>query len=334
MKFTAELYKAVKFILILCVITILIQTILDSGFNFESAKQWVISNFYFGLPFYFANAYLNDGLNRIFSWVEHPKKRTLIGVPAFMIVNIGVMSILIYIYSAVILGNENPGIFDGSNTFPIVIGLTIALIGTLFFHALGFFRGYVTQLEVSKKLEQEKISAELNALKAQVNPHFLFNSFNVLSGLIDEDPDQAQVFLSGLSKIYRYILENRNEDLCTVAEELSFAQQYFKLQKIRFEDSIMMTIDVPQDVMEKKVQLLLENAIKHNTFDTDNPLQISIQNQTNTLVIKNNKKARRNLESNNGVGLVNIEERYKLYQMNNFSVEDTADLFTVKLPLI
>ena len=79
---------------------------------------------------------------------------------------------------------------------------------------------------------------------------------------------------------------------------------------------------------------LLENAIKHNTFDTDNPLQISIQNQTNTLVIKNNKKARRNLESNNGVGLVNIEERYKLYQMNNFSVEDTADLFTVKLPLI
>ena len=243
MEFSTELLKAVKFILILCVITIAIQVIVDSEFNLVNAERWVFSNFYFGLPFYFTNAYLNEGLNKIYSWVEQPQKRALIGMPAFMIVNIGLMLVLIYFFSSFFLGIENPKIFDSRNTFSVVLALTITLIATLFFHALGFFRGYVAQLEVSKKLEKEKITAELNALKAQVNPHFLFNSFNVLSGLIDEDPKQAQIFLSGLSKIYRYILENRNEDLSTVADELSFAEQYFKLQKIRFEDSINMNID-------------------------------------------------------------------------------------------
>jgi LytS/YehU family sensor histidine kinase len=339
MKFVRELFKAVKFILILCVITIAIQIVLDSGFYFENAKDWVTSNFYFGLPFYFANTYLNNGLNKIYSWVEYPKKRALIGVPAFMIMNVGLVCILIYVFAYFVLGYEDPKIFDRKNTFAIIVALTISIIATLFFHALGFFRGYITQLELSKKLEKEKISAELNALKAQVNPHFLFNSFNVLSGLIDEDPDQAQDFLSGLSKIYRYILENRNEDLCNVSDELSFAQQYFKLQKIRFENSIHMDVDVPKDVMDRRVpslslQLLLENAIKHNTFSEENPLRISIKYINNALVVHNNKKSRTNLEGSNGIGLANIDQRYSLHKVDSFSVQNLSDSFTVNLPLI
>ncbi len=337
--FKAEILRAIKFILILCVVTIAMQILIESKVNWESIKAWTISNFYFGLPFYFANSYLNGGLNKVYSWIENPKKRALIGIPAFMIMNAGLMVVLIYLYSILILGIEEPNLFDKRNINSIVIALTICLIATLYFHAVGFFRGYVSQLEVSKQLREEKVTAELNALKSQVNPHFLFNSFNVLSGLIDENPDKAQDFLAGLSKIYRYILENRNEDLSSVREELSFAKQYFILQQTRFEDSIQIDFDVPESEMDKKLpslslQLLLENAIKHNRFDANDPLKISIINKENSIIVKNNKRERRNLNGSNGVGLPNIAQRYQLHNVDGFIVDDKQDSFTVSLPLI
>jgi two-component system, LytTR family, sensor kinase len=337
--FKSEAFRVIKFILILCVVTITIQALIDSHFSWESVKGWTISNFFFGIPFYFANAYLNEGLNKVYSWLKHPKKRALIGIPAFMIMNAGLMVLLIYIYSIVILSIDEPKLFDRRNINSILIAMTICLVATLYFHAVGFFKGYVSQIEVSKKLREEKVNAELNALKSQVNPHFLFNSFNVLSGLIDENPDKAQEFLTGLSKIYRYILENRNEDLSTVREELSFAKQYFKLQQTRFEDSIRIDIDVPEDLLDKKLpslslQLLLENAIKHNRFDADNPLSMSILHKVDSLVITNNKRERRNLSGSNGVGLPNIEQRYNLHNVDGFVIDNKQDSFTVILPLI
>jgi len=339
MYFLRELSKAVKFILILCVITVGIQMILDGGFDLQNAKGWVLSNFFFGLPFFITNAYLNEGLNKIYSWIEDPKKRAGIGIPAFMVMNSILMLIMIYAFSKIVLGIAEPDILSSNNIFSIVIALTICLIATLYFHAVGFFKGYVSQLEVSKQLREEKITAELNALKAQVNPHFLFNSFNILSGLIDENPDKAQDFLADLSKIYRYILENRNEDLSSVAEEIAFAKKYFKLQQTRFEDSIQIDIDVPESIMDKQLpslslQLLLENAIKHNMFDKEKPLNISISKSKDSIVIKNNKRQRRNLDSSNGVGLPNIEERYKLRRVDGFVIDESEDSFTVTLPLI
>ena len=337
--FWGELKRAIGFILVLSLVMIPIQLLNGWPLNFKNISTWVISYFFYGLPFYFANSYLNEGLNKLYSWLEKPKKRTLIGIPAVMIMNTGLMILLIYAYSIFIIDVEDPKLFDKRNTTSIIVTLIICLVATLYFHAVGFFKGYISQLKISKKLEEEKVVAELNALKSQVNPHFLFNSFNVLSGLIDEDPDKAQVFLTGLSKIYRYILENRNEDLSTVKEELAFAKQYFKLQETRFENSIQMDIDVPEAIMDKKLpslslQLLLENAIKHNRFDTDTPLSITIIHKNNSLVIQNNKQERRNLNEGNGVGLPNIEQRYKLHTIDGFNVDDTQESFTVTLPLV
>lgn len=337
--FFEEIKNAIKFILILCIITVAIQSVLDVGLNMENTKGWIVSNFFFGLPFYFANAYLNKGMNTLYSWIEQPKKRALIGIPAFMVMNAGLMILLIYIFTKFYLGIDEVKLFDNRNMTSIVIALTICLVATLYFHAVGFFKSYVRELEISKKLREEKVLAELNALKSQVNPHFLFNSFNVLSGLIDEDADKAQTFLTGLSKIYRYILENRNEDLSTVKEELSFAKQYFKLQETRFENSILMNIDVPDEIMDKKLpslslQLLLENAIKHNRFDIENPLIISIIHSNDTVIIRNNRLERRNLNEGNGVGLPNIEQRYKLHNVDGFAVDASPNKFTVTLPLI
>lgn len=337
--FLYDLKRCIKFILILCVVTICIQVILDGGFYLRSALNWVRSNFFFGIPFYFSNAYLDVGLNRIYSWLDNPKKRALIGIPAFMIMNSLLMLVMIYVFSKFIFGIENPDILSQNNMISIVISLTICLVATLYFHAVGFLKGYVNQIKVSKQLEEEKTAAELNALKSQVNPHFLFNSFNVLSGLIDEDPRKAKSFLSELSKIYRYILENRNEDLSTVAEELAFAEKYLNLQKTRFENSIDVQIDVSESAKESKVpvlslQLLLENAIKHNSFDEHKPLAISIKNENESILVSNNKTKKRLSLGNSGIGLENIKQRYELHKKEGFVIEDGDHLFKVTLPLI
>jgi two-component system LytT family sensor kinase len=184
-----------------------------------------------------------------------------------------------------------------------------------------------------------KLATELSALRAHVDPHFLFNSFNVLSGLIDEDKEKAQDFLAGLSRIYRYILEQRNEDTSTVRDELKFAEQYLNLQKMRFEDSINLDTQISPALLHKKIpsltlQLLLENALKHNSFDEDEPLDISITEQEGSLLVRNNKKERKNISLGNGLGLQNIRDRYALLTTEALVIQDTEHFFTVKLPLI
>ncbi len=337
--FLGEVRKAIKFIAVLCLITIAIQILHDNDINLPNIGRWIFSNVYFGIPFYFANAYLNEWLNGLFPWHEEPKKRVLWGIPSFIVMNVGILMILLYVFSRFYLGNDSVNIFsrDYINTF--IVSLTICLIATLYFHAVGFFNGFISQMRISEKLKEEKISAELNALKSQVNPHFLFNSFNVLSGLIDEDSERAQKFLGGLSKIYRYILEQRNEDLSSVKEELAFANQYLKLQKTRFEDGVNINIAVPQDAMGNKIpslslQLLLENAIKHNAFDDNNPLQINIAKVENNLVVSNNVKERSRLSESNGIGLENIAKRYELHAVPGFHFVNDNNYFKVTLPLI
>ena len=337
--FAKDFWQATKFLLILTVVTITIQVLLDQKLNWFNVEKWILSNTFFGYPFYFANAYLNDGLNKLFAWEKEPKKRALIGIPAFLVMNTILMIILIYYFQVLILGVEDPEVFDRRHTGTLLISLTICLVATLYFHAAGFFKGMIRQMRLNEKLKEEKISVELNALKSQVNPHFLFNSFNVLSGLIDEDPSKAQKFLGGLSKIYRYILEQRNEDLITLRKELEFAQQYLKLQKTRFEDSVHVDINVPESDLDKKVpslslQLLLENAIKHNAFDEKEPLQIEILKSDKGLEVSNNVKKRNHINGSNGIGLENIGKRYDLHNIDGFRYGIEEERFNVVLPLI
>jgi len=247
---------------------------------------------------------------------------------------IAVTIVAVYVY-----GGEWGYVFTPQGKNNVLITLVIVTIISLVFHSIGFFQEGQQQKVVNERLRKEKAQAELNALKTQVDPHFLFNSFNVLSGLIDENPSQAQKFLGGLSKIYRYILEHRDEGLVTLEEELAFAQQYLTLQRIRFEEGIKLSLDVDDSDLLKKLpalslQLLLENAIKHNGFNADEPLKILIETSSDTLKVSNNKQARIKLSEGSGLGLKNIAKRYALHKVNGFEIDDTTDTFTVQIPLI
>ncbi|UUV21057.1 histidine kinase [Paenimyroides aestuarii] len=184
-----------------------------------------------------------------------------------------------------------------------------------------------------------KATASFETLKNQLDPHFLFNSLNVLSSLIEENPLKAQEFTVALSKIYRYVLDQKDKNLISVEEELNFAKLYISLLKMRFENGISVNFLIDESVFDYKIvplslQLLLENAIKHNSISDKKPLLIEIYQEENYLVIQNSLQKKQTFEKSSGIGLSNIIYRYELVSNINVEIMQTNDLYKVKLPLI
>lgn len=338
-----NIYKELKptliIIGIICILTVFLQFYYSGTLEFSNLKQSILYNIYYGGPLSLVNGYFFDFLSKYLPWEVQPKKRAFWGIVGSIIVTMATLLILNLILWVYIRGNGYSVLWSMENRTFYIIALVITIIVSVTIHAIGFFQEIQNERKVSQKLREEKMATELNALRSHVDPHFLFNSFNVLSGLIDENPEKAQEFLSGLSKIYRYILEQRNEDTSTVGDELDFATKYLNLQKMRFEDSIDLETRISNEAMQKKIpslslQLLLENAIKHNGFNASNPLKISISEDDDALVVTNSIQKRKNIKDSAGMGLQNINDRYSLLVKKEIVVDTENDLFTVKLPLI
>ena len=191
----------------------------------------------------------------------------------------------------------------------------------------------------SEQLKTERVAQQFQSLKDQLNPHFLFNSLNVLSNLVYENADTAARFINRLSNIYRYVLDVQQEELVPLEKELEFAENYLSLQKIRFEESLQYLIHVPKNqsgfLPPLSLQLLLENAIKHNIASSENPLHIDITLENNALVVKNNLQLKSSvLEDSAGIGLSNISKRYELLSEERISVLNDGKSFIVKLRLL
>jgi PAS domain S-box-containing protein len=190
------------------------------------------------------------------------------------------------------------------------------------------------------KLQKENIQSQFEVLKQQVNPHFLFNSLNVLTSLIKVDPDLAEVFTERLSKVYRYVLENKDKDLVPIATEMDFIRAYIFLIDIRFANKVFVNInfdekDVDAFVAPLALQLIIENAIKHNTFSKTSPLCIDLYIDENRFLnIVNNLQSRKTQLSSTGVGLVNIVKRYSLLTDVQPAFEMTDTQFFAKIPLL
>ena len=188
-------------------------------------------------------------------------------------------------------------------------------------------------------LEKEKVLVMYDSLKQQLNPHFLFNSLTSLSGLIETNQQLASEFLERLSKIYRYILTNRDSELVTIKEELAFVRIYIDLQKTRFKDGLQVFINIPDEWYSFKIapvalQNLVENAIKHNIIDREAPLYISIEAEEKYIVVKNNLQQKNKVETSNNQGLSNLKSLYQYYSKLPILIEKTKTEFIVKIPLI
>jgi hypothetical protein len=240
----------------------------------------------------------------------------------------------------IIIEKKSMDAFWENQMFSNYLGsLIVTFVVLLIYYLITLYK----KLQENKFKEQKIIagnaSAQFETLKNQIDPHFLFNSLNVLSSLIEENPENAQRFTTSLSKIYRYVLEQKDKELVPLQEELDFAKTYMKLLTIRFENSLTYSlpetlIDPEAKVVPLSLQLLLENTIKHNIVSDMQPLHISISVEGDYLVISNNLQKKDVLKSGEGVGLKNIVSRYAILTSKQVNIESDTSSFKVKIPIL
>ncbi|QDP85329.1 histidine kinase [Chryseobacterium sp. SNU WT5] len=327
-------------------ITFFLGTIIFVFFTNEKTVQNYFFNIFISGLYSFTiaigNGVVNDYLNKKYSWVDDTRKRTILGIISTLLVNVILVFFCNYVNFILFQKNDVADFFSGWMAISNWISVNIALLISAVLHAKGFIEAWKSSTKqevVQQKLIAKSANAQFESLKNQLDPHFLFNSLNVLSSLIDENPEQAQRFTASMSKIYRYVLEQKDKELVTVEEEITFAKTYCDLLKTRFEDSVSFEFDVNEKdlkfyVVPLSLQLLLENCIKHNFATSARPLHIKIYSSSGNLLIENNLQQREQLNESAGIGLSNIVQRYALLTKQNVFIEKSASFFKVKIPLL
>ncbi len=227
---------------------------------------------------------------------------------------------------------------------PLKLNLIYAGLINLFFHLLNailfFFREYRIKSLEAEELKRISAQAQLQAVKTQVNPHFLFNNLNVLSGMVIKDNPKANRFIEEFSKVYRYILNSQEKELVELDQELAFIKPYVYLLQERYPDGLKVDIGVPEKyhssyIIPVALQMLIENAIKHNIISRSNPLHIEVKaNGSGMLTVRNNRQPRRSVEQSNRIGLTNIAKRYELVCGRQIEIQITPEVFEVSVPLL
>lgn len=324
-----------------CIIFVLANFISD-GFEFDSVSDFLMNFALYQLYSFvlgYSNMYFFDYMERR-SWKKNDTiKRIIIGVVgATVITLIGLFFLRLFTYF--VYGGTSVAVFIEREKFEYYqFGLWVTLTIIAIFHVIYFYNRYQQNRIKEQKVIAGTASAKFDALKNQLDPHFLFNSLNVLTSLIEENPDNAQKFTTSLSKVYRYVLEQKSKELVTVDEELQFAKTYMSLLKMRFEDSIVFTMpekasDPESKVVPLSLQLLLENAVKHNMVTSSKPLHIRIYEDQGDLVIENNLQPKQIVKKSTGVGLSNIMQRYNLLTNKKVNINKEANRFAVAIPML
>lgn len=273
------------------------------------------------------------------SWIKEPIKRMVAAGVTYLIYSFIVSYIIVFLYAwaeGQFTLDQIPwkGILNYSFT-----PMTIAMVFMAIFTARSWLFEWRKSALEAEQLRSSRLATQYQSLKDQLNPHFLFNSLNALSNLVYEDADKSASFIQKLSKIYRYVLDVQHEELVELDRELEFAKNYLELQKIRFEENLGYSISVPKCkgcyLPPLSLQLLLENAIKHNIASQDNPLFIQILQKENELWVSNTfqPKSSQN-EPSTGVGLENIRQRYQILSDQSPSITQKENEFLVRLPFL
>lgn len=343
-KLLVHLKYSTVLVLIISLLFILIYTIntseLPTWSMFLNNLGWT-AFFTYGL--YLANAPVSLLVQRSFEgygWLVFIK-RLFAGVFLSIIATILVGSIL-YIIMLIIQGNDLDEVFkwllsiDSIDSFKQLVWIAGTI--SITFYVFSFIQQYQANKLKEQKEKVVQISTEHESLKSQIGPHFLFNSLNVLNGLISENQDKAQEFVSELSSVYRYVLEQNDKSLVSLREEIDFSRTYMNLVQKRFEEGLEFEVEENfqenYQIVPLSLQILLENCIKHNRISSDEILTIKVYMEDGYLLIKNNLQIKKQLYSSTGKGLKNIIERYKSFTRKNVEIIQTQDEFIVKLPLL
>lgn len=256
----------------------------------------------------------------------------------FIVINFTVNGVLKAIFTQIIPDHHS----EPNTIVEFISALLMSSFIILLYEALSFYLQLQRATAEKADLERKNVESQLEGLRNQVNPHFLFNSLNTLIYLIPEDSDKAVRFVQQLSKVYRYVLESRDARVITLSEELDYLQSYVYLLKERFGENLKVQIDLSEPVkgmaiVPLSLQMLFENAIKHNVISTEKPLHIEVLMQgkdSPNLIVRNNLQRKNQCMDSTGVGLENIRARYHMLTDRNVETIVSQQYFTVSLPLI
>ncbi|MBC7948037.1 MAG: histidine kinase [Chitinophagaceae bacterium] len=221
----------------------------------------------------------------------------------------------------------------------IAVCVAAVIIFTLVYEILFLSKERELDNKIVDQLDKERSQAELQALTNEMDPHFIFNSLNTLNYLLLNNPQQAHLFNNKLAQVYKYFLINKTRELISLRDEMEFIDNYFFLLQIRHDSKLQLHIDLNEESRKAMippcaVQVLIENAIKHNEFTDANPLLIKIITNGHYIRVSNNAKPKPYAVSSTGIGLKNLSSRYRIISRKNIEIEKSRENFTVKLPLI
>jgi sensor histidine kinase YesM len=283
------------------------------------------------------NRYLLFTLRSYFDWLNKPLRKIFALLLAVSFYTIPISALLLtawyHIFSNGVVN------WNVVTTSTLIIMICVVFITHVYETVFLVKQAESDQLK-KEQLERARAEAELEALKSQIDPHFIFNSLNTLSHLIEDKPEKARLFNDNLAEVYRYILQNKSRDLVLLREEMAFLQHYFSLLKIRFEDAVQLHISDNSLQLDEylippiSLQILIENAIKHNEFSDDSPLTVTVEINKEELVVRNAIHSKDLRKPSSKIGLQNLDERYKLIVKKSITINNTSSEFIVHLPLL
>jgi sensor histidine kinase YesM len=309
------------------------------NWKFDFTWQVIRNQFLYSiiLSFFFwkGSSLIIQSLNKKHSWVKETKLiffRHILFTLGYAILVIFLF--YLYIWMVVMHKKNLHGFFPHFKVgFYICFSITAIMI--LINYSYHFFKDWKAAVINEEKLKRESLLLQYESLKNQVNPHFLFNSFNVLTSLIERDQATSIKYVKQLSEVFRYVLDQNYRELVSIDTELRFIESYLFLQQIRFGANFTSQINLKENdflLVPLALQLLIENAVKHNEISGENPLSIQIYDDEEYLIVTNNLQPRSNLPESNHIGLSNLDFQYKYLSGKNIEVIRDKIHFTVKLP--
>src|SRR5436190_36831 len=307
-------------------------------YKLYSVPELVAANFFFILTSFAIWAgcnWIHVSLRPLYSPVSklYLKIATVCFVSALYGGSIGGLSTFIWIKMSRETFNWN-----GISKF-IAVCVAAVILFTLLYEILFLSKEREIDNKIVDQLDKERSQAELQALTNEMDPHFIFNSLNTLNHLIVNRPQQAHLFNNKLAQVYKYFLINKTRELISLKDEMEFIDDYFFLLQIRHDGKLHLHVDLNEENNKAMIppcalQVLIENAIKHNEFTEDNPLHIKISMNGHYIRVSNNAKPKPYAINSTGIGLKNLSSRYRIISKKNIEIEKGRDNFTVKLPLI
>jgi LytS/YehU family sensor histidine kinase len=317
--------------------TIMLIMLKGNEFTFEMFLLASLNSVLVGGAFMVGIKVMITALDRRLPWLLNPLKRLITQFLITIGYSLCIIVITIFVTGYFSHQKITSNFFFDQASFMAKVAFLFVFVGSLLSNTVLFFKNWKEAAVQQEKLKREQLALQYETLKSQVNPHFLFNNLNSLTSLISSNPEKAIDFVKKLSEVYRYVLDQKNHELVALETELKFVESYIYLHQIRFGTNLEVQMDVDAKnfkVIPLSVQLLVENAIKHNEISDKKPLSIRLYSNDDQYLIVENVLQKKSGSEGSGMGIQNISDRYDFFTDKKVLITFNSERFKVSIPLL